>query len=173
MYDPPQHELPEAVRQAAKSENRPGEMRPLALLRSAFIVLLLLGSSGFAQLAGDASAVAAFAERAGLRDVTGFVETVQSLRDSGRLPPRYATKDEARAQGWRGGGLCAVWPGHVIGGDRFNNFGRQLPGAPGRVYREADLDADCRGRGPKRLIFSNDGLIFVTVDHYSTFMQVP
>ena len=47
------------------------------------------------------------------------------------------------------------------------------PGAPGQVYREADLDADCRGRGPKRLIFSNDGLIFVTVDHYSTFMQVP
>jgi guanyl-specific ribonuclease Sa len=66
-----------------------------------------------------------------------------------------------------------MWPGHVIGGDHFNNFGHQLPGAPGRVYREADLDADCRGRGPKRLIFSNDGLIFVTVDHYNTFTQVP
>jgi ribonuclease T1 len=148
-------------------------MRPIALLRRAFIVLLLLGSSGLAQLAGDIPAVVAFAERIGLRDVTGFVDTVQSLRNSGRLPPRYATKDEARAYGWHGGGLCGVWPGHVIGGDRFNNFGHQLPGAPGRVYREADLDADCRGRGPKRLIFSNDGRIFVTVDHYSTFMQVP
>ena len=94
-------------------------MRPIALLRSAFIVLLLLGSSGLAQLAGDAPAVAAFAERVGLRDVTGFVETVQSLRSTGHLPPRYATKDEARAHGWRGGGLCGVWPGHVIGGDRF------------------------------------------------------
>ena len=148
-------------------------MRPIALLRSAFIVLLLLGSPGLAQLAGDAPATAAFAERVGLRDVTGFVETAQSLRNSGRLPPRYATKDEAHAQGWRGGGLCGVWPGHVIGGDRFNDFGHQLPGAPGRVYREADLDADCRGRGPKRLIFSNDGLIFVTVDHYNSFTQVP
>ncbi len=148
-------------------------MRPIALLKSAFIVLLLLGSSGLAQFAGDAPAAAAFAERMGLRDVTGFVETAQSLRNSGRLPPRYATKDEAHAHGWRGGGLCGVWPGHVIGGDRFNNFGHQLPGAPGRVYREADLDADCRGRGPKRLIFSNDGLIFVTVDHYNSFTQVP
>ena len=148
-------------------------MRPIALLRSAFIVLLLLGSSGLAQLAGDAPAVAAFAERVGLRDVPGFVETVQSLRSTGHLPPRYATKDEARARGWRGGGLCGVWPGHVIGGDHFNDFGHQLPGAPGRVYREADLDADCRGRGPKRLIFSNDRLIFVTVDHYNSFTQVP
>jgi len=148
-------------------------MRSIALLRSAFIVLLLLGSSGVAQLAGDAPAVAAFAERVGLRDVTGFVETVQSLRDSGQLPPHYATKDEARAHGWHGGGLCDIWPGHVIGGDRFNNFGHRLPQAPGRVYREADLDADCRGRGPKRLIFSNDGLIVVTVDHYNTFTQVP
>ena len=148
-------------------------MRPIALLRSVVIILLLFGSSGFAQLASDAAAVAAFADGVGLSDVTGFVETVQSLRDSGHLPPRYATKDEARAYGWRGGGLCAVWPGHVIGGDHFNNFGHQLPGAPGRIYREADLDADCRGRGPKRLIFSNDGLIFVTVDHYTTFTQVP
>ena len=148
-------------------------MRPIALLRSAFIVLFFLGSSAVAQLAGDVPAMAAFAERVGLRDVTGFVETVQSLRDSGQLPPHYATKDEARAHGWHGGGLCDIWPGHVIGGDRFNNFGHRLPQAPGRVYREADLDADCRGRGPKRLIFSNDGLIFETVDHYNTFTQVP
>src|ERR1700704_3762179 len=107
-------------------------MRPIALLRSAFIVLLLLGSSGLAQLAGDAPAVAAFAERVGLRDVTGFVETVQSLRSTGHLPPRYATKDEARAHGWRGGGLCGVGPGHVIGGGHLNNFRHHLARAPRR-----------------------------------------
>src|SRR2546430_3526014 len=135
-------------------------MRPIALLRSAFIVLLLLGSPGLAQLAGDAPAVAAFAERVGLRDVTGFVETVQSLRNSGHLPPRYATKDEARAHGWRGGGLCGVWPGDVIGGGHFNNFGHQLPGAPGQGYREADLDADWPRRRPERRSLSDVGAHF-------------
>jgi len=148
-------------------------MHAMALLRSIVVVFLLASGTCFAQLGGPSAALADFAGQLGLRDVAGFVETVQSLRDSGQLPPRYATKNEAQARGWHGGGMCAVWPGHVIGGDRFNNFGRQLPGTAGRTYREADLDADCRGRGPKRLIFSNDGLIFVTVDHYNTFTQVP
>src|SRR5439155_12729388 len=101
-----------------------------------------------------------FAASAGLRDAAGFVETVESLRSAHRLPPRYVTKDEAKAHGWHGGGLCAAWPGHVIGGDEFHNFGRKLPQAPGRVWREADVDGDCRSRGAKRLIFSNDGVIF-------------
>jgi ribonuclease T1 len=61
----------------------------------------------------------------------------------------------------------------MIGGDIFRNFGKALPSAPGRVYREADLDTDCRSRGPKRLIFSSDGLIFITVDHYNSFTAVP
>jgi len=153
-------------------------MRPIVLLRSIALVVLVLvvpvwGGPSFAQLGGDPQALAGFAERVGLRDVPGFVETVQSLRGSGHLPARYVTKDEARMHGWHGGGLCAAWPGHVIGGDQFNNFGHQLPGMPGRVYREADLDTGCGQRGAKRLIFSNDGLIFVTVDHYNNFTPVP
>ena len=149
-------------------------MHPIVLWRTIVVVLLVISAPASAQFAaGMPQELSAFAERLGLRDVGGFVETVQSLRESGRLPPRYVTKAEAQARGWHGGGLCGVWPDHVIGGDRFNNFGGQLPGNPGRVYREADLDADCRGRGPKRLIFSNDGLIFVTVDHYNTFTPVP
>jgi ribonuclease T1 len=138
------------------------------------LAFLLFAPVAEAQLAPtDPQALAGFAEKSGLRDVAGFVDTVQSLRATGRLPPRYATKDEAAAHGWHGGGLCGVWPGHVIGGDIFRNFGRALPAAPGRVYREADLDADCRSRGPKRLIFSTDGLIFVTIDHYDSFTGVP
>jgi ribonuclease T1 len=147
-------------------------MRPIVLLRGVLLVLLVVGGPCFAQLSGDPQGLAAFAERAGLRDVKGFVETVQTLRGTGQLPPRYATKDDARARGWRGGGLCNVWPGHVIGGDGFGNFGRQLPDG-GRVYHEADLDTGCGQRGAKRLIYSNDGAIYVTVDHYSTFTQVP
>ena len=147
-------------------------MRPIVLLRGVLLVLLVVGGPCFAQLSGDAQGLAAFAERAGLRDVKGFVETVQILRDTGHLPPRYVTKDEARMHGWRGGGLCDVWPGHVIGGDMFGNFGRQLPDGR-RVYREADLDTGCGPRGAKRLIYSNDGAIYVTVDHYNNFTQVP
>src|SRR5436305_1032690 len=149
-------------------------MRAMLFIGRFLLALFVIAPASEAQLpAPDPKALAAFAEKAGLRDTAGFVETVQSLRAGGKLPPRYASKDEAAAHGWHGGGLCAVWPGHMIGGDIFRNFGKALASAPGRVYREADLDADCRGRGPKRLIFSNDGLIFLTADHYNGFNPVP
>jgi hypothetical protein len=115
--------------------------------------------------------LADFARRIGLRDVPGFVATVTSLRETGHLPPAYVAKRAARAHGWHGGGLCEVWPGHEIGGDRFHNFGARLP--PVRAYFEADLDETCRSRGAKRLIFAPDGPIYVTTDHYRTFMPVP
>jgi hypothetical protein len=141
--------------------------------RIVFLVLLVIGIPAAAQRDGEASALAAFASRAGIAETAAFVETVQSLRAERRLPSRYVRKPEARAAGWHGGGLCSILPGRVIGGDAFNNFGGQLPAAPGRRYREADLDPTCRERGAKRLIFSNDGLIFVTTDHYRTFTRVP
>jgi len=149
-------------------------MRALVFLGRFLFALLVVAPGAEAQLAAsETKGLAAFAEKMGLRDAAGFAETVQSLRANGKLPPRYATKDEAAAHGWHGGGLCAVWPGRVIGGDVFRNFGKALPSGPGRVYREADLDADCRSRGAKRLIFANDGATFVTVDHYNSFTPVP
>src|SRR5438105_1209075 len=119
-----------------------------------FLLLVSLAGPLAAQRAGTPQALPDFANSAGLRDVAGFVETIESLRATHRLPPRYVSKDAAKAHGWRGGGLCAVWPGHVIGGDEFHNFGSKLPNAPGRAYREADLESDCQSRGAKRLIFS-------------------
>jgi len=148
-------------------------MRAIAI--AAWFVVVLAGGAApaGAQRSADPQALPAFAQSLGLREVDAFVETVQSLRTANRLPPRFVTKDQAKAQGWRGGGLCAVWPGHVIGSDSFHNFGAKLPAATGRIYREADLDSDCRSRGPKRLVFSNDGRIYVTVDHYNGFVPVP
>lgn len=139
------------------------------------LLLVVLGPAmpARAQRPAEPQALAAFAQRIGLREADAFVDAVNSLRRTRSLPPRYITKDAARAAGWRGGGLCSVRPGHAIGGDEFHNFGGKLPAAPGRAYREADLDATCRSRGPKRLVFSNDGLIFVTTDHYNTFAPVP
>jgi ribonuclease len=115
--------------------------------------------------------LAEFANHEGLHQVEPFVDAVTELRASGHLPERYVTKEAARAHGWHGGGLCMIWPGHVIGGDRFGNFGGQLPA--GYRYFEADLDSTCRARGSSRLIYSSDGLIFVTTDHYRSFVPVP
>jgi hypothetical protein len=147
-------------------------MASLRLLRSFALALLLIGGPLHAQLSADPKALAEFASRVGLHDVGAFVDTVQSLRRSGRLPERYVTKAAAQAHGWRGGGLCTVWPDHVIGGDQFRNFGGALPDG-GRLYHEADLDSSCAQRGPKRLVFSKDGAIYVTVDHYNHFTPVP
>ena len=148
-------------------------MRAIAILGWFLVVLAGAAAPVDAQRSADPQTLPAFAQRIGLREVEVFVETVQSIRTANRLPPRYVTKDEARAHGWRGGGLCTVWPGHTIGGDVMRNFGGAIPDAPGRIYREADLDSDCRSRGPRRLVFSNDGRIYVTLDHYTTFVAVP
>ena len=138
------------------------------------VLCLLLGAVApvLAQTARTSpQQLAEFASGTGLHQVEPFVDAVTELRLSGQLPARYVSKEAARAHGWRGGGLCNIWPGHVIGGDRFGNFGGQLP--TDHRYFEADLDSTCRGRGPSRLIYSSDGLIFVTTDHYRGFVQVP
>jgi ribonuclease T1 len=148
-------------------------------MRASAIVIWLVGVLGVvappvaAQHSTNPQTLPVFAQSLGLREVDAFVDTVQSIRAANRLPPRYVTKNEARAHGWRGGGLCKLWPGHVIGGDVMRNFGGALPDAPGRVYREADLDSDCNSRGPRRLVFSNDGRIYATLDHYNSFVPVP
>src|SRR2546421_347831 len=160
-------------RTSSKRRSAGRTMRAVAIVGWLLLGLLVAAGPSDAQRSADAQSLPAFAQSVGLREVDAFVETVQSIRATNRLPSRYVTKDAARAHGWRGGGLCGVWPGHAIGGDSFQNFGAALPAAPGRMYREADLDADCRSRGPKRLIFSSDGRIYVTVDHYKTFVPVP
>ena len=89
----------------------------------------------------------------------------------GCLPNFYMTKNEARDLfGWEGGALDNVAPGRAIGGDRFGNYEGQLPEAKGRYYTECDIGTIGNGsRGAKRIVFSNDGLIFYTEDHYETF----
>ena len=110
----------------------------------------------------------------GLVDVVGFVDTVTALRQRGKLPDRYVTKSEAQRLGWRpGDDLCDSARGRSIGGDRFGNRERRLPERKGRKYFEADLDFACGKRNADRLVFSNDGLRFVTVDHYRSFHEVP
>lgn len=57
-----------------------------------------------------------------------------------------------------------------IGGDRFGNYEGVLPDAQGRTWTECDIDTlHASKRGAKRIIFSNDGLIYYTEDHYESF----
>ena len=145
----------------------------LLVLFVAVFATVLLAVGARAQL--DATRpLEQFARQVGLDDVDGFVDTIVSLRQTGRLPARYVNKTQAERRGWRpGSDLCRSVPGGSIGGDRFNNRESALPEAARRSWREADLDYACGPRGAKRLVWSNDGLYFVTVDHYRIFRQVP
>lgn len=88
----------------------------------------------------------------------------------GQLPGNFMTKSEARKLGWEGGGLDRYAPGMCIGGDKFGNYEGILPDAPGRTWTECDIDTlGATSRGAKRIVFSNDGLIYYTDDHYETF----
>ena len=88
----------------------------------------------------------------------------------GELPGNFMTKKEAKKLGWTGGGLEDYAPGMCIGGDYFGNYEGLLPKAKGREYHECDIDTLGKdSRGGKRLVFSNDGLIYYTDDHYESF----
>ena len=88
----------------------------------------------------------------------------------GHLPDNFITKKDAQALGWPGGSLEPYAPGKCIGGSRFGNDEGLLPEADGRTYAECDIDTlGADSRGAKRIVFSNDGLIYYTEDHYETF----
>ena len=89
----------------------------------------------------------------------------------GRLPDNYVTKREAEALGWTGGSVERyAGEGKAIGGSRFGNYEGLLPKAAGRTYTECDISTvGTSSRGAKRLVFSNDGLIYYTEDHYESF----
>ena len=89
------------------------------------------------------------------------------------LPDNFITKSEAKKLGWSGGGLDKYKKNGCIGGDRFGNNEGLLPKKDGRIWYECDIDTmNQKSRGSKRIVFSNDGLIFYTEDHYSSFEQL-
>jgi len=95
-------------------------------------------------------------------DVSQYIHTY------GCLPENFMTKAEARKLGWEGGGLEDYAPGMCIGGDHFGNYEGLLP--DDRDYTECDIDTLGKdSRGAKRIVFSDDGLIYYTEDHYESF----
>ncbi|BDG32539.1 ribonuclease domain-containing protein [Parageobacillus thermoglucosidasius] len=98
---------------------------------------------------------------------------VDSLRQTGKLPSNYVSKTVAMQKGWAPGkALNNYVPGGQIGGDVFKNTSNVLPNAPGRVWYEADVGLSntmSRSKQPgTRLLYSNDGLMYITTDHYKT-----
>ena len=88
----------------------------------------------------------------------------------GHLPDNFISKTKARKLGWSGGSLEPYAPGKCIGGGEYQNLEGLLPEAPGRVYHECDIDTlGKKSRGAKRIVWSNDGLIYYTDDHYESF----
>lgn len=101
------------------------------------------------------------------KDVALYIHTY------GHLPGNFITKKEAEALGWTGGSVERYAKGKAIGGDSFGNYEGKLPKKNGRKYYECDIDTKgAKSRGAKRIIFSNDGLIFYTDDHYENFEQL-
>ena len=96
------------------------------------------------------------------------------LKENQELPDYYITKKEAQREGWvaKEGNLCDVLPGRAIGGDIFTNREKTLPVKKGRIWYEADINYDCGRRNARRVVYSNDGLIFVTHDHYKNFEEI-
>ncbi|OFD35947.1 hypothetical protein BWGOE2_56700 [Bacillus mycoides] len=105
---------------------------------------------------------------------TGFDEVTKYVKEHKKLPDNYITKDQAEALGWvnREGNLHKVAPGKSIGGDIFENRRKQLPDVPGRTWYEADVNYVSGYRGNDRIVYSSDGLIYKTSDHYKTFTEI-
>ena len=88
-----------------------------------------------------------------------------------KLPANFITKTEAEELGWSGGSVERFLEGAAIGGDRFGNREGMLPKKDGRIYYECDIDTNGEtSRGAKRIVYSNDGLIYYTDDHYESFV---
>ena len=101
---------------------------------------------------------------------TSKEDIMNYLIEYGQLPNNFITKKEAKKLGWSGGSLEPYAPGKCIGGDYFGNYEKVLPVVSGRTYHECDIDTlNAKSRGAKRIIYSDDGQIYYTDNHYKSF----
>ncbi|WP_294236702.1 ribonuclease domain-containing protein [uncultured Chryseobacterium sp.] len=94
---------------------------------------------------------------------------IHYVKQNHRLPDYYITKNQARNLGWNPSkkNLCDVAPGKAIGGDRFGNRERMLP--DGKTYFEADVNYHCGSRQADRIVFTKDGEVYLSKNHYKSF----
>lgn len=105
---------------------------------------------------------------------TGIYDVAEYIHIYGKLPGNYITKNEARKLGWESekGNLWEVTEYKSIGGDKFGNREGLLPKAGNRNWYECDINYNGGFRGAERIVFSNDGLIYYTENHYESFEKL-
>lgn len=104
-----------------------------------------------------------------IEELTNDDKVISYVKSNHKLPDYYITKSEAKNQGWNPskGNLCDVLPGKAIGGDKFSNREKQLP--KGEQYYEADVNYNCGNRGADRIVFTKNGEVWFTKNHYKSF----
>lgn len=104
-----------------------------------------------------------------IEELTNDEKVISYVKSNHKLPDYYITKSEAKNQGWIAskGNLCDVLPGKAIGGDKFSNREKQLP--KGEKYYEADVNYNCGNRGADRIVFTENGDVWLTKNHYKSF----
>jgi len=104
-----------------------------------------------------------------IEELTNDEKVISYVKANHELPDYYLTKSEAKSKGWIAskGNLCDVLPGKAIGGDKFSNREKQLP--KGKQYYEADVNYNCGNRGADRIVFTEDGDVWLTKNHYKSF----
>ena len=115
----------------------------------------------------DATTTANFSEN--IDELTEENLIIDYVKENHQLPEYYLTKSEARKEGWipSKGNLCDVLPGRAIGGDKYSNREKTLPA--GNQYFEADVNYNCGNRNADRIVFTKNGEVWLTKNHYKSF----
>ena len=144
-----------------------------ALLPLLMVALLITGCSSTSPTgtdtdSGSAPQITENGTYTSKEDVALYIHTYQ------KLPTNFITKKEAQKLGWdsQKGNLDKVAKGKSIGGDRFRNYDKKLPEAKGRTWKECDINYEGGYRGSERIIYSSDGMIYYTNDHYNSFKEI-
>lgn len=152
------------------------------------LLLLILGQQGILPLGDTPDALPTATIAAALTDsptsaptqapqqtaITAPQDIADYIFAHGTLPDNFLTKNEARQLGWDSSKnyVSDVAPGYSIGGDKFGNYEGLLPDASGRKWYEADANYTAGPRGAERILYSSDGLVYYTNDHYQTFTEM-
>lgn len=110
-------------------------------------------------------------EESSLEELTNETKVISFVKSNHKLPDYYITKSEAKSKGWvpSKGNLCDVLPGKAIGGDKFSNREKTLPS--GKQYFEADVNYNCGNRNADRIVFTKEGEVYLTKNHYKSFQK--